>query len=906
MLPRLRFRLRGLFRRRSQESELNRELQFHFDMLVEENLRAGLSPAEARLAAQREFGADAVYREECRDTWRPAFLSGVLSDFIFAFRGLRRSPGFTAIAVLTLAFGIGVNATIFSFIRNALLRPADRIQQHNLVALYNGRADVGGNYRNFSHLEFEALRESTEVFAEIAAQSFGVAAVGPRGNLSSRFISVVSANYFSLLGVQPFRGRFFSAEESQPGAAFSVVVANHDFWERLGRPADFVGSSLQVNDRTFTVIGVTPPGFVGLHASLGPAVWLSIGDQNSLSGGDVRSPQAFAFSLLARLPEHVSVESARQRLDAANRQLNGTASANPAEPRHIVLTPPPRSELGNNNPQDESFLTLFAAIALTLAFIVLLVACLNLANMLLARGAARQKEIAIRLALGASRWRVIRSLLVEGLLLALLGGTAALFLSLWCDRLILQWAHDAFEFGLFSLGWPSFIDSRLLLTTLALSVGSTLLFCLVPALRVTRLDLTNDLKQLSGLASAPSRWRRIFSAGNTSIVAQIALSLALLVSAALFIKSSRQALSRDQGFQTAGQLVADIGYNHLKLDPPQVAQRQRTLVEAVASLPGVTSAALASNIPYSFSLDRRPVRRVDGTAPDFAAPQHWSGYTAVSRGYFSTLGITLLRGRDFTADESAGTGDTRPVAIIDESLAYRLFGDTDPLGRRITVERNPKPSDALEIVGVVRSHRDDVFEKHPPLRVFRPLGQAPDATTCIHFRTTHPLALIDSVRRAILAADPAAPILALRPLADYVTNHINMLLIRLAGIVFGLFGAIALVLAIVGVYGVKAYAVARRTREIGVRIALGARPRDVLNLILKQGALQLALGVTLGLALAVAAGHVLAGMLYGVDPIDPFAFLGSTALLSAAILLACWLPARRATKVDPMTALRTE
>ncbi len=906
----LRLRFRGLFHRRSHEASLNRELQFHFDMLVEENIRAGLSPTEARHAAQREFGATAVYREEVRDTWRPSLVTGLLNDFTFAFRGLCRSPGFTAVAVLTLALGIGVNATIFSFIRNGILRPADRNQRQNLVAVYNGRADVDGNYRNFSYLELETLRESAGVFSDIAAQSFGIAAIGPQGDLKRRFIGCVSENYFSLLGVQPFRGRFFSAEESQPGAAISVVIANHALWERLGQPADLIGSTLRVNDHTYTVIGITPPGFVGLHASIGPDVWLPLGGIDILSGKDLRSPHAFSFNLVARLFPGLSLEAARQRLEPINRQLNRVASANPAEPRRVVIDSPSRFDLGSSGPQDESFLTVFAIIAMALAFTVLLVACLNLANMLLARGAARQKEIAIRLALGASRWRVVRSLLAEGLLLALTGGAAALVLGVWSDHLLIKWANDAFAFGLFSLGWHSFIDGRVLLATLAFSLVSTLLFSLVPALRVTRLDLTNDLKQLPGASSAPTRRGRLFSAGNTSVIVQIALALALLVSAALFIKSSRHAVSRDQGFQTADRLVANIDYSFLKLDPSQIQQRQRSLLEAASSLPGVTRTALASNIPFDFSLSRRPVRRIDSADAnatlDANQPQHWSGYTAVSHGYFSTLGITLLRGRDFTAEESAGTGETRPVAIIDESLAYRLFGDADPLGRRITIERTPTPAQAIEIVGVVRSHRDDVFDKNPPLRVFRPLGQAPDASTYLHLRTSQPLTQIHAVRTALHHADPDAPILSIRPLAGYIENHINMLLIRLAGIVFGLFGVIALVLAVVGVYGVKAYAVARRTREIGVRIALGARPRDVMNLILKQGLVQTALGIALGLALALGAGRVLSGMLYSVDPSDPLAFIVSAALLSAAVLLACWLPARRATKVDPLTALRTE
>jgi hypothetical protein len=323
----------------------------------------------------------------------------------------------------------------------------------------------------------------------------------------------------------------------------------------------------------------------------------------------------------------------------------------------------------------------------------------------------------------------------------------------------------------------------------------------------------------------------------------------------------------------------------------------------------VTAAALASHIPYNFELSYRPVRALDGPTAaaargDPTKAQHWSAYTAVTRGYFSTLGIDLLHGRDFTPEESAGAGDTHPVAIIDERLARTLFGDADPLGRPITAVATPETT--FEIVGVVRSHRDQVFGDELPRRFFRPLGQVREANVYLHLATPQPLALVDTLRRQLQQTDPDALLLSIRPFADHIEKNINMLVVRLAGVIFGVFGGIALVLAVVGVYGVKAYAVARRTREIGIRAALGARPRDVMSLILKQGAVQTAAGVGLGLVIALLAGRVLSRMLYRVDAADPLALAASAAILTVAVLLACWFPARRATKVNAIEALRSE
>ena len=327
------------------------------------------------------------------------------------------------------------------------------------------------------------------------------------------------------------------------------------------------------------------------------------------------------------------------------------------------------------------------------------------------------------------------------------------------------------------------------------------------------------------------------------------------------------------------------------------------MLASTASLPGVSAAVLASNVPYNFELPHRPVRSIASVASD-PKNRFWSGHTAVTRGYFAALGITLLRGRDFAPEESDGSGG-RPVAIIDESLGRALFGDVDPLGREIVIDDNPT-NPAVEVVGIIRSPRNDLFGSTAPRRIYRPLGQAPENTVYLHLKVPEPVAFLDVLRAHLKTVAPEVPVLLLRPFSDFVEKNINVLLVRMAAGLFGVFGCIALVLATVGVYGVKAHATARRTREIGIRGALGAPPGDVMGLVLKQGLIQAGFGIALGLALALAAGYGLSAMLYKVNPLDPAALFASAALLGSAVLLACWLPARRATKVDPLVAIRTE
>lgn len=826
-----------------------------------------------------------------------------------ALRSLLKSPGFTAVAVLTLALGIGVNTTMFAVVRDLVVRPILLEKRANLAVVYTSRPGPTADFRPFSYPEYTALRASREIFSDVAAMSFAWAALGQPDALRRSFVGFVSENYFSLLGAQPRAGRFFSAEESQPDAEQPVAVASHAYWRRSGQPANFVGRTVQIDGRVFTIIGIAPAGFGGLHSSISPDVWMPLGVRPHLL-----NTATTVLNLCGSLPPGLTLDAARARLGSVENRLN---QKNPADPRRLVLTPPPRFSVGNSMPTEENFLVPFAACALALSAAVLLVACLNLANMFLARGTARRKEIAIRLSLGATRWHVIRQLLAEGFVLALAGGALGLLLSLWTGDYLQQTVAETFGRSGFAFNAHPAIDPSLLVGVLVLSVVATLLFSLGPALRATRVDLVEDLKSQPGELAAASNWNRFFSLRHCLVMAQIALSLMLLFSAGLFLRGARTAITRDVGFQTAAGLVFNFDYSFTGLSAGEIARRQEALLSHAATLPGVEHAALASAVPYNFDPSRRRIFSADAPAAPGAdgkitAPGFHANYAAVTPGYFQALGIARLRGRDFTAAENAGDG-APAVAVIDETLARSLFGETDALGRRIVLDQadvgRANPAREIEIVGIVRSPFDDVIEEKAPRRVYRPLGQVRRSNIYLHVKAAAPAsvsALLDPLRRELRAREPEALLLVAQPLALFVEKHINLLTIRQAAQVFGALGAIALVLAVVGVYGVKAYAVARRGREFGIRLALGARPADVLRLVFVQGLLQTIVGIAVGLVLSLLAGQALSKMLYRVSPLDPFALVMATLSITAAALLACWLPARRATKVDPMIALRAE
>jgi len=848
----------------------------------------------------------------------------MIQDFKFALRQLIKAPGFTAVAVLTLALAIGVNSAIFALVNSVILKPVVPVKPAEVVNVFSARQSANKDYRQFSHTEYQALRENSDVFADVAAVQFALAGIGRDEGMRRSFAFLTSENFFSLMGTKPALGRFYNAEESRPNANIPVVVASYPFWKRMGGRADFIGSTLHVNGQPYTVIGVTADGFSGLSALLAPDIWLPFGMFAQLgsafsepgASSDLMQPTNYTFNLVARLKSGLTIESAKARLPVLAQRLTDIQPAESGGARELQIQTPSRFSL-STSPEEDGPMSLIGILLMSMAGAVLLIASLNLANMLLARGTARAKEMAIRIALGGTRWRIIRQLLCEGFLLALAGGVCGLLISLWSNTLLLRSLGSLLSSMNFSIIVHLRPDTTVLVATFLFCLFATLLFSLGPALKATKTDLVNDLKQQAGEPARLGRINRFFAPRHILGMAQIALSLVLLFSAGLFVRAAMKASGLNPGFETAGGIVTEMDFSLGKMDETAAKRLLFAAAQRARELPGVRGAALSTMVPYGNLTNTRRIMPASAAVvakADPNAPEPGAGglYTSISPGYFETIGVRLLRGRDFTQNEAENKESPR-VAIIDEEMAKKIFPATEALGQRVRYTQPPtdgSPAE-MEIVGIVSPHRHGVLDDEARRRLFVPLAQAYNGNVYLHVRAASTqraavTSMMTTLRQTLRNLDPDLPILRIVPFTDIVEKDIGLWTVRLGAVMFGIFGGIALLLAAVGVYGVKAYAVARRTREIGIRMALGAHPKDVFALIMKQGALQTALAVFVGILLALAVGRVLAQMLFQVSPADPMALLVASSLLATAALLACFFPARRATKVSPMTALRME
>ncbi|HEY3659731.1 MAG TPA: ABC transporter permease [Candidatus Udaeobacter sp.] len=847
----------------------------------------------------------------------------MMQDFRFAVRQLLKTPGFTSVAVLTLALAIGVNSAIFALINGVLLKPVVPVRPAEVVNVFTARQNASHDYRQFSYNEYRELRENGgDVFVNVAALEFAVAGIGRDHEMRRSFAFLTSENYFPMMGVQAFRGRFYNAEECKPNANMAVLVSSYGFWKRNGARDDFVGSTVQINGQPYTVIGIAPDGFSGANALIAPDIWLPLGIRSEFGSAfgdsetthDLLDPKNYTFNLVARMRSGLTNDAAKARLPVLAQRLNAIQPDGSESARELQVQTPARFGL-STQPENDGPLTLVATLLTAMAGAVLLIACLNLANMLLARGTSRSKEIAIRLAVGASRWQIVRQLLCEGFLLAVCGGVIGLILSAWCNDALLQQLHGLLASVNFSLVVKLRPDVTVLAITLLFCLIATMLFSLGPALKATKADLVKDLKEQVGEPARIGRLSRFFAPRHISVMAQIALSLMLLFAAGLFFRGALKAAGLNPGFVARGDIVSEFDFSLIKKAPADSRRLIFDMVRRVRELPGVTASATGTMLPYSdFTSARRIIRTKDAMPNDPKAPDPSvnSLFTAITPGYCEALGIKLLHGRDFTQSESENK-DARRVAMIDEEMAKKLFPNEDPIGQHIRYTNPPKdgsPND-MEVVGVVSKHRHSVENDSLICRLFVPLAQGYTGQTFLHVRLNtqdhHAVAaFIPTLRQTLREIDPDLPLLQMTPFVDLVERSPNLWIVKLGATLFGIFGAIALLLAVVGVYGVKAYAVACRTREIGIRMALGAHRRDVFALIMRQGAMQTALAVGAGLLLSLTAGRVLAKILYDVSPSDPLALLIATLMLATAALLACFFPANRATRVNPITALRTE
>ncbi len=847
-----------------------------------------------------------------------------MSDLCYAFRTLGKSPGFTAVAIATLAIAIGVNSAIFSLVNSLFLRPLVPYRPSEVMNIYTARKAANRDYRQFSYAEFTALRESNPVFRDIAAMSFTLVGVGRDEAVRRSFVFLVSDNFFPLLGVTPGAGRFFTAAETRPNSNVPAVVAGYSLWQRMGGHTDFIGSTLQINGQPFTVVGVTPRGFSGVSAVLAPDLWFPLGVYsqlfNPMSGGSVETadlarPASYSLNLMGRLQPGLDAASATPLLAPLAKRLDALQppESAPAGERELQIQAPTRLSV-SDRPTEDPPLAL-AGLLLGMAAVVLLIACLNLANALLARGTARTKEIAIRLSLGATRWQIVRQLLVEGLVLALAGGIIGMLIAEWSDSVLAESLNGMFRTMNFSLSIELRPDARVLGATLIFAIVATLIFSLGPALKAVRVDLVSDLKRQTGDAAGAGKGNRFFSGRHCLVMAQIALSLVLLFSGGLFFRGALKAAGLNLGFDLSGGLVAELDFAMSRV--PAATSRQRLLdaLGRIQAFPSVRQAALATLIPYSNTFVMQRIAPAETPlVTDPKAPQ--SGvdgvYAAITPDFFEIIGVRLLQGRKFTQTEVQSRA-APPVAIIDSRMAKELFPKGDALGRRIRYTTPPTdgtPAE-MEIVGIVSPHRQQPRTGEADPRLYVPLAHSSSPSVyavarCVADQRPVVVATIAALRKDLRAFDPDLPILRLAPYSDLVDGNFSLWGIRLGAVMFGAFGGIALLLAVVGVYGVKAYTVARRTREIGIRMALGAMPRDVFALVMTQGAWQTAFAVATGTVLSLLVGKALSGMLFNVSPTDPLVLGTAIALLAASALLACYLPARRATKVNPTEALRAE
>jgi predicted permease len=856
----------------------------------------------------------------------------VINDLRFAFRQLRKAPGFTAAATTVLALGIGVNTAIFSLVNAMLFQPPAYERPSEIVQIFSQDKKNPKEFRAFSYPTYTDIRDRNDVFSGVMAHNTTVVGVGEKESTRRVMADIVSSNYFAVLGVAPVHGRAFLPEEETPGRGDRVAVVSYSFWQKHGGEQSLLGRSITISGRPFTVVGILPKGFTGTMSIFAPEIWLPLGVYDEVTtdsvGGHkdtIADRTSDRLLVIGRLKQGVTAEAALPSLKGLAASLE---AAYPFEQKdQTFMTAPLFRFATSTNPSEPGPVATIGALLLGMAAIVLLVACLNLANMLLARGASRRKEIAIRLSLGASRSRIIRQLLIEGFLLALLGGGCGLLLGLW-----------SLDFLIASLGAIVPVDMVWVSGPNPMILGATLLFCFIgtlgfalgPALKLSRAAVIEDLKQQSGEDPARPRWK--FLPRNPLVVIQMAFSLALVTAAALLIRGATKAASIDTGLQVKNDFLVEVDASLGGFDKNRTRDLYRALGERFAALPGVDKASISALAPFGNTSIRRSVQRA-GVYPESetkaATPEDGKtaspNWNSVGADYFEAVGLPLLRGRSFTLAEATQPGGPA-VAVVDEVLAKKLWPDGNALGQHIQfpVDRTAPPEKAgeadsaeirrgepIEIIGIVSATKSRLFESEPQGALYLPFSRAffSDVFFFVKFgavpagseSTTTGL-----LRRTVREVDPVLPVLEVKTFAQHFDSNAQLWIVRAGAALFSIFGGLALGLAVVGVYGVKAYSVARRTREIGIRMALGAQRNTVQWMILREGFAMVAAGLLLGLLLAFGTGKIVSSILFEVSSTDPFAFTIAPVVLMTAALLATWLPARRATKISPMAALRTE
>ena len=892
----------NLFLRAQKENELDEELRFYVDSLAESKVGEGVPPEEALREAKIQFGGIEQVKEHVRDARRGAWLDSILQDVRYALRGLLNNPGFAAVIVLSLAAGIGANSALFSVINAVLLRPLPVAHPEELFSLNVTGPNAPAN--RFSYPQFEQMRgPAHRADGEIAAIS-RIARMrsmldGDR-DAESTFVQLVSGEFFGLAGLQPVRGRLLTPDDNRIVGGHPVAVISYDFWQRrFGGSANVVGRGIALSGAHFTIVGVAPAGFTGVWLESRAEVWIPVMMQSAVhyaqnfssNDADLDKPWPTQdgirwLSLVVRAHSNSpALPLAFRRWVANQAEHIGNPAARQRFLRQTLSLQPMARGLSNLREQYTG--PLFALMAMVA--VVLLIACANTANLLLARARKRQREMAVRLSLGAGRRRIIRQLLTESLLLVSIAAAAGLALGNVVSQLLVRRA-----LGVTSgpLPFPTTMDARVLLFTIGVSVLTTLLFGLAPAFRATRVDLESVLRAASRTVQEGAR----FSLQKALVVAQIALTLVLVVGAVWLAGSLRNLVNLHLGYDRDRVITVAINPQSNAYPQEKLPSLYARLVHAMEALPGVRSAAVAECSLASGCHSTSDVQIAGYQPRPNEEVRFQENY--VDTDYFSTVGMRLLAGRDFNERD---TMQAPRVALVNRALVRRYFLDGNAIGKRFGYGNKPD----TEIVGIVEDARVNNVHEEPPLMAYYAIRQGVIYGFSLEIRVAgDPSARIADIRQAVMAVDGGLPIDRITTLAEQVNDNLRQdwLMLGLTSVM----GALALGLGCFGLYGVMSYAVARRTGELGIRMALGASRSTVFVMVFRESLLLIALGLAIGLPFVFVAARFITGMLFGVKVSDPTPVCVAALTLSAAALAAAYIPASRASRVEPMMALRYE
>ena len=852
-------------------------------------------------------------------------MATLTGDVRFALRLLWKNRGFTAIAALVLALGIGANSTVFTLVNAMMLKPRVGHPQGEMVSLFSRDTTKPDSYRSFSFANFEALSKRHDVFASISAHNLSMVGIREGDSTRRLFVDIVTADFFNTFGAPPVIGRSFTAAEEQPGANQAVAIIGYSMWQRMGGGLDVLGKTITLNNQAFAIVGVAPRAFGGSTVVFSPDAFVPTGMYDSLSNDltreglttSLRDPRHYNLFLAAQLQPGLTLETVAPSLKAISAAM---AADDPANLKDREVTANTMSRLSiSTSPQDDKELVPVSAVMLGMSLVVLFIASFNLANMLLARNGARAKEFAIRMAIGGSRARMVRQLITEGLVLSLLGGIGGLVLATSATRLMMASMMPLLPIALSFDVTP---DYRIIGATFLFCVVSTVVFSLGPALRMARTNVVPELKEQAGELGKRSR----FAMRDVLVMAQLALSLVMLTVAGLFVRGALDAAQVDPGFSFKRGLIVNVDASLAGRSTADTRLLYQRAIDRVRAVPGVKAAGFASIMPFGEITESHSVQKpgatVEGSRSTSGMEIGGAGEdrkradlvdsiaTSIGTHYFDALDLKVTQGRDFTESEVFSATPTH-VAVIDDVLASRLFGTNNPIGQQVQYKgRDDKhPPIVLDVVGVVPGLRHSLFDKSPVAHFYTPLSQDFRSDVFFHVSTSAATpeadaAMLAQIRGALREVDTTLPIVRTETRSQYAERNFTLAVVRLGAGIFGLFGVVALVLASIGVYGVKSYIVSRRTREIGIRMALGATPGSVVGLVIKEGVVLSAVGLSIGMGLSVLAAIGVRSLLFQASAFDPIASAGALVVLTAAAFAASWIPARRATKVAPITALR--